>query len=142
MLSSIASIYGLSLVLLVAGAPSAEELYRKGETLYRQNKLSEANGYFRKVRKALESRKVKLKKGSMPWNLMEFGQLNALYLMSQIAWKKKLKRRSCRLYHATVLRLNQLPKGWEKWQVQEDARKRLIAAQTNPTREAITVARR
>jgi len=121
---------GLSLLLVTAvAAPSAEELYRKGEAFYRQNKLQQAHQYFRKVVQALEGRKKKLKQGSMPWNLMEFGQLNALYLMSQIAWKSKRKRRSCRLYQAILKRLARLPKGWQQWQVQEDARKRLQRAQ-------------
>ena len=128
MLTTASILLGFSLVTTVA-APSAEELYRKGEAFYQQNKLQQANSTFRKVVKALEGRKSKLKKGSMPWNLMEFGQLNTLYLMSQIAWKSKLKRRSCRLYQATVTRLGKLPKGWEQWQVQEDARKRLQKAQ-------------
>lgn len=128
-------IWSLATWLVFASAGDPKELYKRAEELYKRQQLQKADRGFQKTIAALERYKKQQSKGSIIWHRLNYGQANALLFRSRIAKRGKRLRQSCRLYFQVITKLKRLPNNWKSWNVPEDAKQRLIQAQSQFTAE-------
>lgn len=131
--------WALAFSLFAATPADPKKLYREAETLYNNGQYTAADKKFTQTYNALGAFKKQLevqlskqgqsKEKSQQWQLLRYGQANAMLFRSYIDKKNNKPYTSCKKFNEVIQTLRSLPTGWQQWNVPDDAKKRLIASE-------------
>jgi len=105
----------LGLAVHAAAADSKEALYLRATSLYQKQQFAKAAPLLRRLLPLFAKAQRAEQKGSQSWHQLTLAQCDILVRLGAIAWRRRQRRRACRLHLRVDGLRKTLPPQWKTW---------------------------